>query len=482
MPLRVYLLNPASYNVLASRRYAEFEPALMPMGLCYLGAVLRERGHEVIIHDQAATTLSNEALLADIEKATPELLGISILTGAWHNVVILLREILDRWPTLPVVMGNTHATVYVDDILREGYSDFVIHGEGETSMLDLVETLERKEDLTKVPGLSWYDGSDVFNNPTRPPIQDLDSLPYPAWDLLDLKAWRYQKVPMVNLHSHPVPIMASRGCPYTCSFCSQNGSNRTFRRRKVSRVVEEIGYMVEQLGFRSFGFNDSYFPWDKQTGLEFCDRMRSTPWHKSVKWVTQTRVDRIDDELMMEMRSAGLHAIMFGFESGNHHVLNTIQKKTTVQQGSNAIRVAHRHGVLVIGFFMLGLPGESAYSIEDTIRFAIDNDVDIAKFAITIPYPGSELYRQHFRRKPSLEECDRFTSWFDWTGRSEPPIWSPDGMSGEELVWLQRVGMARFYMRPSYIWRALRTGLFSMKEVILGGYLLVSRLARKRAS
>ena len=235
--------------------------------------------------------------------------------------------------------------------------------------------------------------------------------------------------------------------------------------------------MVRRHGFRSFGFNDAYFPVDREAGLDFCERLRAKPWCGEVRWVTETRVDQVDDEVMAAMRSVGLHAIFFGFESGNERILASVGKGTTVAQGREAIRVAHRHGVKVIGFFMVGLPGETRETVLETLRFAMDNDVDIAKFAVTIPYPGSRLFPLLGRSTLSLEECDRFTSWFDWTRGDGGALWAPEGMSPQELVRLQRWCMTRFYLRPAYIAWALRTGLFSPGEMAAGGRIIFSRLA-----
>ncbi len=475
--MRVYLLAPASRNVLVSRTYAALEPALMPMALGYLGGVLRQHGHDVRLRDQAAMTLPNPAVLDEIDRLQPGLVGISVLTGAWHNVVLLVRELRRRHPGLPIVMGNTHAGVFADRILEEGYADYVAHGEGEVTLPDLVEAIEKGRDPASVAGISFLQDGRVHRTPDRPPIDDLDSLPFPAWDLLDLSAWRYQKIPMVNLRSHPVPLMASRGCSHACTFCSQDKVVRRFRRRSIERVVAELSHMVDRFHFRSFGFNDSYFPWSDEVAFEFCDRVLARPWGGTLPWVTETRVDRVTDESMARMKAAGLHAIFFGFESGNPAVLDSLGKGTTVQQGREAVRIAHRHGVLVVGFFMIGIPGESREAVEDTVRFAIDTGVDLAKFAITVPYPGSRLFERVKDREFSLEDCDQFTSWFDWTGRSEQPLWGSDGLSGRDLVQLQRRAMFRFYARPSYMLGAMRKGLFSPREMAMGGRLLLSRLA-----
>lgn len=472
--MRIHLLIPASTNLLGSRLYAQFQPGLMPMSLTYLGAVLRRAGHVVSLRDQPASLMPNRRVLDEIMRQDPHLLGLSVLTESWGNTLALCAEVRRRRPQLPLVMGNIHASFFAGQILRQGHADFIVRGEGEETLKELAAALEAGQDPADVPGLSWRCGDEVRHNPDRPPIQDLDALPYPAWDLLDRSAWRYQRFPLLNLRTPGVPLMASRGCPHDCVFCAQDGGVHRFRRRRVEHIVAEVAYMVERYGFEAFGFNDSYFPWSRASGLEFCDRLQRLPWHRQVKWVTQLRADPLDDDLMGAMRASGLHAIACGFESGNDRILQGIRKGTTVDQGRELIRAAHRHGVLVIGFFMVGLPGETPETIADTVRFAVENRVDIAKFAVAVPFPGSGLWPLLGKDELTVEECGRFTSWSGWTGSGDTPLWAPEGMSPGELVRLQRRGMARFYGRPSYLWQVLRKRLFSLDELARGGMLLLS--------
>jgi anaerobic magnesium-protoporphyrin IX monomethyl ester cyclase len=447
----------------------------MPMALAYLGAVLRGEGHRVTLRDQAAVTWSNARALREIQRFEPDLVGISALTGAWGNVEALVRGVRAVSPRSRIVLGNTHATVFADGILQRGLADFVVRGEGEHSLAALVAALEGGGDLAAVHGVSWRDDDGVHHNPDREPIADLDALPWPAWDLLDLGAWRYQQIPMVNLRSIPVPLMASRGCSYACSFCSQDKVVRAFRKRSVERVVAELDHHVQRHGFRCFGFNDSYFPWCDEVGLEFAERLERLPWHREARWVTETRVDQVNDRVMGALARSGLHAIFYGFESGDAQVLARLGKGTSLEQGREAVRIAHRHGVLVIGFFMLGMPGDSLESMERTLRYAVDIGVDIAKFAVTVPYPGSPLYAALGRDWLEPAECEAFTSWADWWGDGSVSLPSPSGLPPERVTRAQRQAMLRFYARPAFVLQALRAGLFTPREVLTGGRLLLAR-------
>jgi radical SAM superfamily enzyme YgiQ (UPF0313 family) len=445
------------------------------MALAYLGAALRQGGHAVTLRDQAAVTWSHAQVVEEVRRIGPELVGISALTGAWSATVELIAALRQALPEVPIVLGNTHATTFAEGILARGLAEYVVRGEGEHSLTALVGALSAGSGPAGVAGVSWRDGPRVHHNPDRAPIADLDALPWPAWDLLDLSAWRYQQIPMVNLRSIPVPLMASRGCSHACTFCSQDKAVRAFRQRTMARVVDELDHHVRHHGFRCFGFNDSYFPWSDEVGLEFAERLGRLPWHREARWVTETRVDQVTDPVVGALAKVGLHAIFFGFEAGDPAVLAGLGKGTTLDQGREAVRIAHRHGVLVIGFFMLGLPGDTQESMTRTACFARDLGLDIAKFAVTVPYPGSPLFGALGRDWLEPSECDAFTSWADWWGSGCAPPPSPSGLPAAQVTRAQRRAMLQFYARPAFVVRALRRGLFTPREVLTGGRLLLSR-------
>jgi radical SAM superfamily enzyme YgiQ (UPF0313 family) len=476
--VRAFLLSPASRHVLESSLYARMEPAFPPLSLATLGAVLRRAGHRVALKDQSATVESNEDVLRQILAFEPDLVGISVLTGSWSNVARLVAALRQRRPGLPIVMGNTHASVFADHILRTRMADFVVRGEGEETLAVLADALDGGMDTESIAGLSRLDGETVRHGPDRPPIARLDDLPSPAWDLLDLSAPRYHVNPLAATHRLMLPVMASRGCPYKCDFCSQDKVVRKFRARSIGNVVGEIDNLVRTIGIRQFCLFDSYFPWSRDSGLEFCERMRAMPWHRQVTWMTETRVDGVDDRLMSAMAATGLTTVFYGFESGNEEVLARLGKGTTVAQGREAVRIAHRHGVRTIGFFMLGLPGETPEAMRDTIRFAIQSGVDIAKFGIMVPYPGSRLFDRLGRTSLTPDECDQFTSWLDWSDRPARPFWTIDGLDSDTAIRFQRRAMLEFYARPEFLWRAVRGGTFTMGEMARGGYMVLSRFLR----
>lgn len=475
--MRIHLVIPASASLLRSPAYAALQPGMLPLSLAYLGAALRRAGHTVTLRDQTADLRSNRRVLEEVRRAEPDLLGLSVLTEGWGNTLELAAGARRLLPGLRLVMGNIHASVFAGQILREGQADFVVRGEGEQTLVRLAEVLDAGAEPGQVRGLSWRCGEEILHNPDRPPLEDLDALPYPAWDLLDRDAWRYQRLPLMNLDSPGVPLMASRGCPHGCTFCAQDPAARRFRRRGVAAIVAEVDLVVRRLGYRTFGFNDSYFPWSQPAGLEFCQRLDALPWrrHTPVRWVTQVRADEsmLDDGLMAAMRRSGLHALACGFESGDDRVLQAMGKGTTVAQGRELVRLAHRHGVRVVGFFIIGLPGETPETIRATVRFALESGVDMAKFAVAVPYPGSPLFPLLGKETLTVEECEGLSSWSGWSGGGRLPLYAPAGITPARLLGMQRGAMARFYGRPAYLWRALREGILSPEDLARGARVLL---------
>ena len=476
--MKVALIVPGSRAGVNSPRYRELFPHLLPMSIAYLGAVLEQDGVEVLGVDQIPRMLSNQELVNFLKSEKVDVAGFSLLTNTVSNVVEIVDLLRKDAPEIKVLMGNQHATIYADDILQEGQADLIVRGEGEITLRDTVRALANGGDLSAVEGLSYRDqDGTVVHNPARSIIEDLDSIPYPAWHLFDIFDQKYMNLPLIGVYSTPLPIAASRGCPFHCVFCSQDQSFKKVRIRDTVKVVDEVEELVDKYGFEWFGFNDAYFPWTKEMGFQFADELIRRGLHKRVRWITESRVDMVDAELMAKLRESGLEVIFFGFESGNQAVLDRIGKKTTLAQAEIAAKAARDAGVTTMGFFMIGLPGDTKESCWDTVNFAIKLDCDFAKFAITIPYPGSKLFEE---TKDSIDssQFEKFTSWYNWASGDDELLSAPDGMSVQELLSIQRSGMFKFYARPSQVYRHLRRGTIPFRQMAYGAYILAEGMPK----
>ncbi len=471
--MKVLLINPNSETVESSRRFRrELLTPIIPLGITYIAALLERNGIEVAIIDQVAERINKDVLFERIIAEKPGVVGFSCLTATMNNVSKLARRIKDYDRSIRIVLGNIHASLFADELLKQKIADIVVHGEGEISMLELVSYLQRGKDLRGLEGISFTDNGNVYHNPGRAPIEDLDSLPYPALHLLQLK--NYTEVPLASIYNSVASvILASRGCPYRCIFCTQDKIHKKPRYRRLENIIDEIEYMNGRYKIRYFGFTDTFFPFSINFGLEFCNRFIKRGLHKKVRWVTETRVDLVNFELLKKMKQAGAYLMMYGFEVGNQEILNKLRKGTTIEQARLAMKYTKRAGLMSLGLFMLGMPSETRETCEQTIRFAKELDCDFVKFNIAIPYPGSELFKLYIDRRDKAGELDKYNSWYDWFSDSEDLLYTPEGMSSKELKDLQRKAMFSYYMRPKIVLRNLVKRRISLKFLFYGACVLM---------
>ncbi len=482
--MKVLLVNPNSSAINKSWAYKRFCSPIAPLGLCYIAAVLRNNGLEVLVYDQFANKAENQELLDFIKKNNPQIIGFSVLTPLIRDVENIVSEIRKIRPECLVVFGNIHATCFPEEVLHKRSADIVVRGEGEVAMLEVCRRLDRKESLRGIAGVSYMDNDTIIHNPDRALLEDLDELPYPAWDLLDLK--NYLNHPMVAIsNNQALPLMASRGCKYRCYYCSQDKLYNVVRYRRPEKVVSEMEYFYSTLGTKFFGFCDAYFPFDEESGLRFCQLLRERGLHKKIKWITETRVDKVTPALLKNMKETGLHLIMYGIEVGNGEILQSLKKGTTLEQARNAVKEAKRQGILTQGLFMLGLPGETEDTCKDTVNFAKELDCDLVKFNIATPYPGSEFFNDCLKGQ-KMYVPESYTSWADWTDVPIDLAYSPKGISPEKLKHLQRKAMFGFYARAGVIFKHITHRTIQWKDIVYGGvwvtFLFFSSLFKFRKS
>ena len=333
--------------------------------------------------------------------------------------------------------------------------DVVVHGEGEETFDELLRRLKHScsvDALAGVAGLSRRtEDGEVVREEDRPTFADLDSLPIPAWQHLPIHD--YGLLPLADLDKPTLVMSASRGCPYRCEFCSLVHAGSTHRKRSAEGVIEEYEYLHRHFGARQIGFVDPMFPLGKKVCFAFCEGLLKRGLEKEVVWISETRVDAVDRETLRLMRRSGCRRLLFGIESGVDLLLSNVNKSISTETARKAVRLCREEDIQTVGLFMLGLPGETREMSEQTIRFACDLGLDFAKFAITIPYPGSTLY-EDLRAEGRLERDD----WENWTTFQPDPSLLPfvsRTVTNAELVDLQRAATRRFYLRPSMIFHQL---------------------------
>lgn len=472
--MRVILVSPNSDLIENDKTFRQrFLTPIIPLGLGYIAAILEKSSIEVVIIDQVALDINRRELVKKILSLRPQIVGFSCLTSVMNNVRQIASDIRHADKNVKIVLGNIHPTVLPEESLKDGLADIVVRGEGEITMLELVRALKEKNNLRAVEGISFRENGSICHNPDRRPTEDLDVLPYPAMHLFDLT--KYTEVPLASIYGEVASsISGSRGCPHKCIFCSQDKIHKKPRYRTMKNIVDELEFMNKNFGITCFGFSDPFFPFSFETGMEFCEEMLRTGLHKKIKWVTETRVDMVNLELLKNMKKAGAHLIMYGFEVGNQQVLNRSNKNARIDQAKSAMRDTKKAGIMSLGLFMLGLPGETIDTCKQTIEFAKELDTDFVKFNIAIPYPGSQLFEEYRTGQNMDKEFEKFNSWYDWFSPSGELAYTPDGMTSEELKNLQRKAMFSFYVRPKIIINNILKKRISLKFLFYGAKILLN--------
>jgi radical SAM superfamily enzyme YgiQ (UPF0313 family) len=426
--------------------------------LAQLAAFLRERGFRVDLLDAVALEMGVRQVMERVKAIRPRAVGMKTLTSSFHRAVLLANQIGEGFPDILTLVGGPHASAVPKEIMNEHHCfDLLVFGEGELTLLEIMEHYRSRDydrdklltdtnKLATVDGIFFRDHGRVVQTPRRQLIQDLDSLPLPARDLLPMDSY----VPLPNQYCRlPVVHMTvTRGCPYACSFCAASAVfGRRVRQRSIYRVMEEIEHVVHQYGAREISFWDDNMTLNRKWMLSLCEALQSSGL--DLTWTCYARADEVDPPLLAAMKAAGCFNIFYGFESGSQKLLDLIDKRISIEQSIRACRWTREAGIEVRGSFMLGLPGETPALARRTIRFALQLDPDYAQFCLTTPYPGTTLFKQaqQFGRLST-----RLSDYHGWEA-----VFVPYGYSNrQQLLAMERLAMLRFYFRPRYWLRTLK--------------------------
>lgn len=456
--MKILLLIPPtdlqkSYGKL--KVFANPQPSI---GLAYIAAILRDNGHEVKVLDAYVESIGIDEIFDFMSQYSPDILGISALTPSAELIYAIAVETRKRMGHVKIVMGNLHATLFCEEILSNNYADFVVHGEGEYTMLELLKTLEHNGVLEDVKGLSFKRNGKNIHNLLRPPIEDLDALPFPAWDFFPLNKYSTDPRTQVKKHNVETMILATRGCPNQCTFCSsrtERSLGYKYRMRSPKSIVDEMVFMNKHYDSKVFSFMDLAFPLIKKHALDFCQEIIQRGIDKKFAWFTECRVKPLDEETLSSMKKAGCIRVCFGIESGNDETLKLLKKNFSTDNVKKAVRMSRQAGLEIDGMFMIGLPGENETMIRRTIDFALELDLRYAIFNIFVPYPGCELFDTLMaENKVHFERWSDFTSYPTYSGGK--PVYVPDNLTHQGLMDLQKRAMRRFYLRPKFVYQEFK--------------------------
>lgn len=438
---RAVFVNPFPYYA-AGINEATVYP---PLGLAYFASFLRQKGLECKVIDANILAKTNAAVLADIEEFDPQLVGISTNVVTAQAGEELAKMIKQKHPEKIVVFGGPYATNVVEKLLTRSGADCIIRGEGEMTLLEFVE---KGGDVTSIKGVSYLKNGKLINNPDAGKIQELDQLPYPAYDLLPPLSMYHSR----SRYTPMAPMMMTRGCPHGCIFCSSahtanNIMGAAVRKRSPENIVGEIRMLYEEHGVRQIDFLDDNFSQDMDYANNVMDAIIESRLPVVYNFQNGLRADKLDEPLIIKMKKAGVIKVGIGIESGEQAIVDLAKKSLNLERVRSAIKLLRKHGIIVIGFFMLGLPGETAKTMEKTIQFAKETNPHMANFSVVLPLPGTELYRM-------VEAADAFvkddTTAGAMTGFYSQMFYYEMGDVKPDLVFkYQKKAYNEFYFRPT---------------------------------
>jgi radical SAM superfamily enzyme YgiQ (UPF0313 family) len=446
------LINPTASIETAGGRFKGLLTAMPPIGLAMLAARLRQHGREVAVYDSFIGRGGPEGAANEVRRLQPDVVGLPVVTPCATEVFQQAAAVRAASPSSVIVMGNIHADLFAEDILRQGIADIVVHGEAEDTIVDVDRAVVDKTDLEQVRGISFRRGDEIIRTAPRPQIQDLDKLPFPAWDLFPMQHYGLFKFAQVDTPA--TLVCGSRGCPYRCTFCSLHVMGPVRRKRSIPNLVDEIEWLYERFGMKQVAFVDPIFPISRKEGIHFADELIRRGLHRKVKWITETRVDLVDEEMLQRCYQSGLRRLMFGIEVGDDAILEGLKKRFIVDESRQAIAMCRKTGVQTVGFFMVGVPGDTPASIERTIDLARELEPDFAKFTVFVPYPGTTDYN-NLKAAGKLHGAEEWSRYTSYPTRDNPPVYVPDGMTADDMLRIHRRAFRRVYARPSTIWRHL---------------------------
>jgi radical SAM superfamily enzyme YgiQ (UPF0313 family) len=414
-----------------------------PLGIAYLAAMLQQHGHCAALVDANALGLDSEGVVRAIG-ASPRLIGISVNSFTYQSALDLARLCRKAFPDALLVLGGPLASAAPEVLLEEFPCHGIIRGEGEFTVLRLVENMTKGAPAFdgEVPGAMFRDPSTgaVTANPIVR-ITDLDGLPFPAYHLLPpLRTYksRARKRPMAA-------IVTSRGCPHQCTFCSKDVFLRKVTFRSPGNVLAEIDQLVERYGVRQIDILDDNFTQSRARVEEIMDGLIARGHRLALNLQSGIRTEIIDEPLLAKMKRAGVYKLAFGIESADPAVLALCRKSLDLTRAEEAARAAKRMGFLVYGFFVIGLPGETEEGFKKTLDFARKIDFDVANFCMAIPFPGTELYRTVEREGTFLIDTTRNIDEGFYSGRV---FFTLDGMVERDVLRRYHAAYREFYSLP----------------------------------
>lgn len=441
-----------------------------PIGLGYIASVLLKKGHKVTILDPEAENLNYEEIKSFLKKSSPDIISISCATPNFMNASNIAKMIKKEL-NMPVIIGGIHVSALPERTIKNHPEfDIAVIGEGENSFSEICDYYENKcKNIKDIDGIVYRTKSGIKKTKPRKLIENVDTLPFPARQLVDIN--KYKLSVHVDLGKKSATILTSRGCPFQCTYCaSYLTMGYRFRFHSDKYVISEIEHLKSKYSISHIVMQDDTFTVNKKRVEKICNALIDKKL--DIRWYCFARVDTVTKEMLALMKKSGCYSIGYGIESADDIILKNIKKNITIEQCRKALKSSNEVGLRTLAFFMFGNPGETRESIEKTIKFARELKPDLAFFNTLIPYPGTEIYDTYYKTKFEGSE-----NWKDFVAIGVNPVIEFKDISTKDLQKYVYKANIQFYLRPLHILH-LASQLRSFNELkvyINGGYSILKQ-------
>jgi radical SAM superfamily enzyme YgiQ (UPF0313 family) len=443
---RILLVNPPFPM---SERYCKsFESvgSIAPkLGLLYIASALEGAGYEVHFLDSVLEGYDIDKALNEAVKLSPDIIGITTETPNMRRSALFskkVKNVLD----IPIVFGGPHPTLLPKEVLSHDSIDYVVIGEGEASAVEMVNALNSDspaEMISKIKGIGYKNNGKIIITEQSERIRNLDDIKFPAYHLIDIN--RYQPTPHQYRRLPVASVITSRGCPFSCAFCSSSEMfKRKYIMRSVDNVIEELVYLEERFGVKEVNFWDDIWGLSKHWVEDFCNKLVKEKI--DITWSCSCRADTVTEKMLHQMAQAGCWRVFYGLESLDSEILEAINKGIKLERIYDAVNMTKKAGIEVHGNFILGLPIETPEKAKKMVKNICKMPFDYVKFNVLTPFPGTVLHRELTEGKWGVyeENQDKLTL--------HHVTFIPHGYSSfYELDKLRRWATKQFYIRPQYI-------------------------------
>lgn len=448
--MRIAFVNPPYKHAFSrSSRWPEITKSgtlYYPIWLCYAAGVAEKAGNQIHVIDAIAKKFDFDQTIGELDKFKPDMIVVESSTPSIKSDVSFIDHIKIDNPDVKTVLVGTHPSALPEETMKMSNSiDFIARHEYDYTIIDLAQALQGKKKLDRVEGLVFRDGDKIKSNKPRELMKEVDNVPFVSeiyQRFLNIEDYRY------SLATHPmVQVMSSRGCPNLCSFClyPQTMMGRKFRPRSPENFVRELVWIHKNIRPKEIFIEDDTFAIDKERVLKICELIHAHDL--KMTWSCNVRAD-VPLEVLKKMKEAGCRMVIVGYESGNQKILNDIKKGITIKMAEEFTDAAKEAGLKIFGCFMIGLPGETVETIEETFKHAKNLSPDMVFFQQAVPFPGTAFYTWAKLNKYII--ANDWDQWLDDNGQLDCIVSYPN-LSNKEICKIKDKLMVKYYTSPKHI-------------------------------